>query len=226
MFNWLNSPQLPDKTETQSFQAISGGPILNIEALNDRTNKMQLIPWEDLLEIFPNAIYVRDKDGIVMPARDRSHKRIIPRSIKLRPDEVLQVVSSEDAPPKSTRSVLEPLSTIDATEKHSSSATSTSAVRGSTERGTAKIRKSTESSNARTSTSSTRHANTTKDDDDEWSDFQTNSSPIPPRPNPAGLSVESTLRQEIIHRFELLSAEQEERLQITLRTCQKPSAAT
>lgn len=77
MFNWLNSPQLPDKTETQSFQSISGGPILNIEALNDRTNKMQLIPWEDLLEIFPNAIYVRDKDGIVMPARDRSHKRLV-----------------------------------------------------------------------------------------------------------------------------------------------------
>ncbi|KAF9325910.1 hypothetical protein BG006_010630 [Podila minutissima] len=221
MFNWLNSPQLPDKTETQSFQAISGGPILNIEALNDRTNKMQLIPWEDLLEIFPNAIYVRDKDGIVMPARDRSHKRIIPRSIKLRPDEVLQVISSEDAPPKSTTSIFEPLSKIDATEKHPSSATS---ARGSTERGTANIRRSTES-NTRTSTSSTRHANTTKDDD-EWSDFQTNSSPIPPRSNPAGLSVESTLRQEIIHRFELFSAEQEERLQITLRTYQKPHAAT
>lgn len=77
MFNWLNSPQLPDKTETQSFQSISGGPILNIEALNDRTNKMQLIPWEDLLEIFPNAIYVRDKDGIVMPARDKSHRRLV-----------------------------------------------------------------------------------------------------------------------------------------------------
>ncbi|KAF9321940.1 hypothetical protein BG003_009258 [Podila horticola] len=220
MFNWLNSPQLPDKTETQSFQSISGGPILNIEALNDRTNKMQLIPWEDLLEIFPNAIYVRDKDGIVMPARDRSHKRIIPRSIKLRPDEVLQVVSSEDAPPKSTRSVLEPLSTSDATEKLPSSSTSAAP------RGSASIRRSTES-NARTSTSSAGHAHIAKDDDDEWSDFQTNSSPVPPGPKtPAGLNAESTLRQEIIHRFELLSAEQEERLQITLRTCQKPNAST
>ncbi|KAG0086706.1 hypothetical protein BGZ93_011358 [Podila epicladia] len=225
MFNWLNSPQLPDKTETQSFQAISGGPILNIEALKDRTNKMQLIPWEDLLEIFPNAIYVRDKDGIVMPARDRSHKRIIPRSIKLRPDEVLQVVSSEDAPLKSTRSVLEPLSTSNATEKLPSPTTSTTTARRSTERGPASVRRSIES-NARTSTSSTRHANTTKDEDDEWSDFQTNSAPIPPRPNPTGLSAESTLRQEIIHWFELLSAEQEERLQIIIRTCQKPNAAT
>ncbi|KAG0037798.1 hypothetical protein BGZ82_001805 [Podila clonocystis] len=219
MFNWLNSPQLPDKTETQSFQSISGGPILKVGALNDRTNKMQLIPWEDLLEIFPNAIYVRDKDGIVMPARDRSHKRIIPRSLKLRPDEVLQVVSSEDTPPKSTRSLLEPLRTSDATENPSSTTSAAS-------RGSASIRRSTES-NTRTSTSSTRRTNAAKVEDDEWSDFQTNSSVIPPESKaPARLNAESTLRQEIIHRFELLSAEQEERLQITIRTCQKPNAAT
>ncbi|KAF9380931.1 hypothetical protein CPB97_008068 [Podila verticillata] len=215
MFNWLNSPQLPDKTETQSFQSISGGPILNIEALNDRTNKMQLIPWEDLLEIFPNAIYVRDKDGIVMPARDKSHRRIIPRSIKLHPNEVLQVVSSQDAPPKSNRSIFEPLSTSNVVEMLSSPTSSaTRASEGHV------IRRSTES-NARTSTSSTR--NTKKDDNDEWSDFQTNSSLPGTTHQPHAGSSESILRQEIIHRFELLSAEQEERLQITIRTCHKPT---
>ncbi|KAF9428597.1 hypothetical protein BGZ94_001808 [Podila epigama] len=113
MFNWIKSPQLPEKDEVQAFQSIAGGPIYKIGALKDRTNNLQLIPWEDLLEIFPNAVYVRDKDGIVTPARDIQFQRIVPRSIKLRADEVLQVVSSTDPPPKSAVSNMEPLKSTD-----------------------------------------------------------------------------------------------------------------
>ncbi|KAG9068370.1 hypothetical protein KI688_010638 [Linnemannia hyalina] len=103
MFNWIKSPTLPDTIETQAFRSISGGPILRINTLNDRTHRMKLVPWEDILELFPNAIYLRDANGIVMPARDNSSKRISPKSIKLQADVVLEVVSTHDEPPTSAR---------------------------------------------------------------------------------------------------------------------------
>ncbi|KAF9089930.1 hypothetical protein BGX29_008478 [Mortierella sp. GBA35] len=75
MFNWLTSPVLPDEIEAQAFRSISCGPILHINSINDRTNRMKLVPWEDILEVFPNAVYLRDANGIVMPARDHLQLR-------------------------------------------------------------------------------------------------------------------------------------------------------
>ncbi|KAF9120340.1 hypothetical protein BGW39_011487, partial [Mortierella sp. 14UC] len=76
MFNWIKSPTLPDTIEAQAFRSISSenSPVLKINTINDRTNRMKLVPWEDILEIFPDAIYLRDANGIVMPARDHNQK--------------------------------------------------------------------------------------------------------------------------------------------------------
>ncbi|KAF8939233.1 hypothetical protein EDD21DRAFT_441291 [Dissophora ornata] len=221
MFNWINSPQLPDKIETQAFQSISGGPTLRINAIKDRTHKMKLIPWEDILEVFPNAIYLRDANGIVMPARDVASKRITPRSIKLQADVVLEVVSSQDIPPTSTRPAN--ITKIeDLTSESSAVPSSTSPInRRSAEQDiTLGVRTSTLTAASTTAATSNHHQQQGNDDSD-WSPFQANSSSSP------GLNTSSeqneVLRQEMIHRLELMSAEQEERLDIILKACQRPT---
>ncbi|KAF9297971.1 hypothetical protein BGZ88_008437 [Linnemannia elongata] len=297
MFSWITSPTLPDKIETQAFRSISGGPILRINTLNDRTHRMKLVPWEDILELFPNAIYLRDANGIVMPARDSSSKRLSPKSFKLQPDVVLEVVSSYDEPPTSARP--ETISTTTTEDDDSvvqslagtgitGGRTSTSSVpRGSTDFNLAQSTSSARTSNIRASSESAPHTHThtpkqssesernqaqdatprpprlaattssSKDDDeDDWSPFQANSvatfptqqtltvpgpsTSIHTRPQ-APLSATRTdegrglgqhgimtptdiLRQEMIHRLELLSAEQEERLNLILTACRnRPS---
>ncbi|KAK5816954.1 hypothetical protein F5H01DRAFT_342115 [Linnemannia elongata] len=297
MFSWITSPTLPDKIETQAFRSISGGPILRINTLNDRTHRMKLVPWEDILELFPNAIYLRDANGIVMPARDSSSKRLSPKSFKLQPDVVLEVVSSHDEPPTSARpetisttttedddSVVQPLAGTGITGGR----TSTSSVpRGSTDFNLAQSTSSARTSSIRASSESAPHTHThtpkqssesarnqaqdatprpprlaattssSKDDDeDDWSPFQANSAATFPTPQTltvpgpstsmhtrpqAPLSATRTdegrglgqhgimtptdiLRQEMIHRLELLSAEQEERLNLILTACRnRPS---
>ncbi|KAF9993700.1 hypothetical protein BGZ80_001750 [Entomortierella chlamydospora] len=103
MFSWLYSLKLPDTIETQAFRSISGGLTVRIDVIHDQAHGMNLVPWDDILEIFPNAIYLRDANGIVMPARDFGKKRISPRSIELQAGVVLGVVSSYDPPPTIAR---------------------------------------------------------------------------------------------------------------------------
>ncbi|KAF9144516.1 hypothetical protein BG015_000081 [Linnemannia schmuckeri] len=296
MFNWIKSPTLPDTIETQAFRSISGGPIFRINTLNDRTHRMKLVPWEDILEIFPNAIYLRDANGIVMPARDHLSKRISPKSIKLQADVVLEVVSSHDLPPTSARPENITTTNDDHIQQSPPSTgitggrTSASSVsRGSTDfeprsisSATSSIRASSESAHAHTHTpkyssesarkqsqeatpralSSVAAATTTAtnndDDEDDWSPFQANSAATfsAPQtlaiPEPTSTTTHTTrphthaqaplstttnvgrdegldqhgimasndiLRQEMIHRLELLSAEQEERLNLILTAC-------
>ncbi|KAG0071748.1 hypothetical protein BGZ89_009622 [Linnemannia elongata] len=297
MFSWITSPTLPDKIETQAFRSISGGPILRINTLNDRTHRMKLVPWEDILELFPNAIYLRDANGIVMPARDSSSKRLSPKSFKLQPDVVLEVVSSLDEPPTSARP--ETISTTTTEDDDSviqslagtgitGGRTSTSSVpRGSTDFNLAQSTSSARTSSIRASSESApyTHTHTPKqssesarnqaqdatprpprlaattssnkdDDEDDWSPFQANSAVTFPTPQTLTVPGPSTsmhtrpqaplsatradegrglaqhgimtptdiLRQEMIHRLELLSAEQEERLNLILTACRnRPS---
>ncbi|KAF8948396.1 hypothetical protein BGZ47_005169 [Haplosporangium gracile] len=295
MFNWIKSPTLPDTIETQAFRSISGGPILRINTLNDRTHRMKLVPWEDILEIFPNAIYLRDANGIVMPARDYRSKRISPKSIKLQPDVVLEVVSTHDEPPTSDRPENITITDDDHIQQSTPSTgitggrTSTSSMpRGSTDlesrsisSARSSIRASSESAHAdahtpKHSSESTRKqsqeatprapttvaaattAGNNDDDEDDWSPFQANSTATfsAPQtltiPGPSSTTSQTTrphahaqaplstttnaireggssqqgimasndiLRQEIVHRLELLSAEQEERLNLILTAC-------
>ncbi|KAG0325161.1 hypothetical protein BGZ99_001002 [Dissophora globulifera] len=237
MFSWLNSPQLPDTIETQAFRSIAGGPTLRIGAINDRTHKMKLIPWEDILEVFPTAIYLRDANGIVMPARDGSSKRITPRSIKLQADVVLEVVSNEDIPPKSTRPDNITI-TKDLPPEHSESALSTSPInRRSTDHTAAAAAQRTSTSTTgsvhqtRKSVSSSSTAEIAaataaktpqlENDESDWLPFQANSAPPLAIPSDTVPSEQvEILRQEIVHRLELFSAEQEERLSIIIRACQ------
>jgi len=254
MFNWIKSPQLPDTIETQSFRAVSGhGPILKINSLNDRTHSCKLIPWEDILEVFPNAVYIMNASGIVMPARDSAHRRITPKSIRLQPDVVLQVVSGQDLPPASTipeniekieklpvtgsgistladslASTSLSSSTASATvsqrqrQQSRSSISSASTTRASTEsHAPSQTRLSSSSRTSNPEKISTSSA--TKDAD--WSPFQANNPStfeVPSTSTPATVDQLEILRQELTHRMELLSAEQEERLQILLRACQRP----
>ncbi|KAF9146663.1 hypothetical protein BGX30_011855 [Mortierella sp. GBA39] len=289
MFNWIKSPTLPDTIETQAFRSISGGPILRINTLNDRTHRMKLVPWEDILELFPNAIYLRDANGIVMPARDNSSKRISPKSIKLQADVVLEVVSTRDEPPTSARPEIITSTAEDDSVTQSMAGTgitggraSTSSVpQGSTDFDLARsassarssIRASSESAHAHTYTpkqslesaqnqaqdatprppiaaATTSHKDENGDEDD-WSPFQANSAATFPAPQTFTIPGPSTLthtrpqapllaihidegrvlgqhgimtptdilRQEMVHRLELLSAEQEERLNLILTAC-------
>ncbi|KAK3836445.1 MAG: hypothetical protein JOS17DRAFT_771959 [Linnemannia elongata] len=288
MFNWIKSPTLPDTIETQAFRSFSGGPILRINTLNDRTHRMKLVPWEDILELFPNAIYLRDANGIVMPARDSSSKRISPKSIKLQADVVLEVVSTHDQPPTSARpetitttseegSVIQSLAGTGITGGRTSIS---SVPRGSTDYDPPRSASSARTSIRASSESAQAHNHTPKqssefariqaqdatprptipaattsnedDDDDDWSPFQANSAATFPAPQtltiPGGPSTSTharpqaplsathidegrglgqhgimtptdILRQEMIHRLELLSAEQEERLNLILTAC-------
>ncbi|KAF9112729.1 hypothetical protein BGX27_002904 [Mortierella sp. AM989] len=203
MFSWLNSPQLPDTIETQAFRSISGGPTVRINVINDRPHRLKLVPWEDILEVFPNAIYIRDANGIVLPARDVKMKRINPRSIKSQADVVLEVVSSQDPPPTSSRPddvtmIKDP--TRLSTDEHQSVSTS-----------------------ARNSvcTTASLTGGLSQENDSEWSPFQANSVS-----NPVSSLSDKTnydlLRQEMIHRMELLTAEQEERLDAILSASRRP----
>ncbi|KAG0292412.1 hypothetical protein BGZ96_004159 [Linnemannia gamsii] len=289
MFSWITSPKLPDTVETQAFRSISGGPTLRISTINDRTHGMNLVPWEDILEIFPNAIYLRDANGIVMPARDSSQKRITPKSIKLQADVILEVVSSQDEPPTSARPEI--ITTTDEDDGNATQsppptgitggrASSSSFPRGPTDLDThrsttssrSSIRASSESAHAHTHTSkrssesarkqsqeATPKARTTEtpapapagkdDDEDDWSPYQANSAAnflahqtltisgssstghthtySPSTVNVGAeelgqqgiIASNDILRQEMIHRLELLSAEQEERLNLILAAC-------
>ncbi|KAF9919729.1 hypothetical protein FBU30_010611 [Linnemannia zychae] len=262
MFSWIKSPELPDTIETQAFRSISGGPILRINTINDRTHRMKLVPWEDILEVFPNAIYLRDANGIVMPARDNMLKRITPKSIKLQPDVVLEVVSTQDVPPRNARpeNIATPTddnsnNTNNANELSVSTiprrssehpldhyyhphlpttASPQSSIRASSE-SKHSSKKSTESVRKHSHESAASHSNNHgQEEDDDWAPFQANSSSGPSSSTHtikpelvdsgsllAGLTGISNelLRQEIIHRFELLSAEQEERLNVILQAC-------
>ncbi|KAG0047161.1 hypothetical protein BGZ83_007733 [Gryganskiella cystojenkinii] len=242
MFNWITSPQLPDTIDTQAFRSVAGqGPVLSINAINDRTHNMKLIPWEDILEVFPNAVYLLDASGIVLPARNSSSKRISPKSIKLQPDVVLQVVSSQDIPPRST--VPENIEKIEKSVKGVDSLTSTSlstsfdyqqqlsrpstsSVRGSSEiHAIAQGRLSSSSTTSHPEKTSGTTVTATAEDSD-WSPFQANNASAFAASSsvPVAASVEqlNMLRQEMIHRMELLSAEQEERMHILLKACQRP----
>ncbi|KAG0351815.1 hypothetical protein BGZ54_003080 [Gamsiella multidivaricata] len=182
---------------------------------------MKLVPWEDILEVFPNAIYLRDANGIVMPARNNTFKRITPRSIKLQSDVVLEVVSAQDIPPASTRPA-----NITKTEDLAKESSLLPAVTGSSsadrwsseqEARNARISTSTTESNRGITGSSQQHQQHDEAESD-WSPFQANS---------ASTSTSSAqtelLRQEMIHRMELLSAEQEERLDIVLKAYRRPT---
>ncbi|KAF8985803.1 hypothetical protein BGZ46_001771 [Entomortierella lignicola] len=205
MFGWLNSPQLPDTVDTQVFRSISGGPTLRINALNDRTNRVKVIPWEDILEVFPNAIYLRDANGIVMPARDSSMKR------QLQADVVLEVVSSQDPPPKTTRP-----ENIEKTKDLTPNTTST--IPHST---TGHQTKSERSSLSTTASSTL--TGLAQEDESDWSPFQANSTSNPAQSSSPDQKSLELLRQEMIHRMELLSAEQEERLNTILNACRRPN---
>ncbi|KAG0378728.1 hypothetical protein BGX24_002960 [Mortierella sp. AD032] len=290
MFNWIKSPTLPDTIETQAFRSISSAdsPILKVSTINDRTNRMKLVPWEDILEIFPDAIYLRDADGIVMPARDHNQKRISPKSIKLQPDVVLEVISTQDIPPTSARpenitktedleqqastattattgitggvtggvtrgsgstprsSMTRGSTDIDPSH-HTSSRSRSSSVRASSEIAYTHTPKASSESARRQSrdatptaaTTKTTSANNSNDDyeEDDWSPFQANSAATFSVHTHAlagsttsdarvllghhGITTNDNtlLRQELIHRLELLSAEQEERLDIILKAC-------
>ncbi|KAG0272315.1 hypothetical protein BGZ95_011946 [Linnemannia exigua] len=277
MFNWIKSPTLPDTIETQAFRSISSAdsPILKISTINDRTNRMKLIPWEDILEIFPDAIYLRDANGIVMPARDHNQTRISPKSIKLQPDVVLEVVSTHDIPPTSalpeniikTEDLKQQPSTATTTtgitggvtggsgstprpsmtrgstdidpSHHTSSRSRSSSFRASSEIAPKASRKQSHDATPTAATARTNNGNNDDDDDDEdgWSPFQANSAAtFSARAHAlAGFTTtdahilaghhgtttndNTLLRQEMIHRLELLSAEQEERLNIILKAC-------
>lgn len=213
--------------------------------------------------------------------------RISPKSIKLQPDVVLEVVSTHDQPPTSSRpenitttaeddSVIQSLAGTGITGGRASTS---SVPRGSTDfdpprsatSARTSIRASSESAHAHThtpkqSSESARNqaqdatprpsvpaATTSNNDDDEddWSPFQANSAATFPAPQTLTIPGPSTLahtrsqaplsaahidegrglgqhgimtptdilRQEMIHRLELLSAEQEERLNLILTAC-------
>ncbi|KAF9350694.1 hypothetical protein BGX26_011187 [Mortierella sp. AD094] len=213
MFSWLSSPQLPDTIETQAFRSISGGPTVRINVINDRIHRMKVVPWEDILEVFPNAIYLRDANGIVMPARDTTMKRISPRSIKLQADVVLEVVSSQDPPPATARP-----ENITMTE---GLASETSSVRHSADEHQSK---SASARNTISTTTSSMANGLAQEDESDWSPFQANSVSIPALPSSSSSDQKNydLLRQEMIHRMELLTAEQEERLSVILSACRKP----
>ncbi|KAF9544917.1 hypothetical protein EC957_011542 [Mortierella hygrophila] len=190
MFNWIKSPTLPDTIETQAFRSISGGPIFRINTLNDRTHRMKLVPWEDILELFPKAIYLRDANGIVMPARDNSSKRISPKSIKLQADVVLEVVSTHDEPPTSARpeiitsttevdSVIQPMAATGITGGR----TSTSSVpRGSTDLDLTRSAPSARSSIRASSESVHAHTYTPKQSPESARNQAQGATPRPPIP--------------------------------------------
>ncbi|KAF9175651.1 hypothetical protein BGX20_002619 [Mortierella sp. AD010] len=212
MFSWFYSLKLPDTIETQAFRSISGGPTIRIDAIHDQAHGMNLVPWEDILEIFPNAIYLRDTNGIVMPARDFGKKRISPRSIELQAGVVLEVVSSQDPPPTTIRP--EDITIVKGV------------VSGAPSTWHSTIEHQSKSANARDSASATASPITNglaQEDESDWSPFQANIVPIPVPPSSLSSDQRNyeLFRQEMIHRMDLLTAEQEERLRVILSECCK-----
>ncbi|ORZ12052.1 hypothetical protein BCR41DRAFT_103729 [Lobosporangium transversale] len=143
-------------------------------------------------------------------------------------DVVLEVVSTQDPPPTSSRpqNITKTTDIIDSQSAGKDVATSLSSQVNdhATESQYAQTRTSTSSTVASDRRSSDKIQQQQKDEDQlDWTPFQANTLPFQKNTSTLLSEQSQLIRQEVIHWMQLLSAEQEERLEVMLKALRRPA---
>ncbi|KAG0060295.1 hypothetical protein BGZ89_012378 [Linnemannia elongata] len=80
----------------QSLQRGPSGRVVQVEAHYHSDSGQNIVLWDDILDLFPDATSVLNGNVAVSRARDASFRNVEPRCIRYQPGKVLEVVMAGD----------------------------------------------------------------------------------------------------------------------------------